>query len=143
MLNFKLFTDNDGFRAIVKDCNQCGKCCIKYSNGSLSASASQIDYWSNYRPEIYKYVNNGRIWMHPDTGKQIELCPWLRKVPGQNKYSCDIYFDRPDDCKFYPSTIDEMVLDGCEMIEAKDLANPKQGQKDLERIMQDSREGFE
>jgi len=126
----------------MKDCNQCGKCCIKYSNGGLSVSARQVDYWLNYRPEIYKYVNNGSIWMHPDTGKQIELCPWLRKVPGQNKYSCDIYFDRPDDCKFYPSTIDEMVQDDCEMIEAKDLANSKQGQKDLDRIMEDSRQDF-
>ena len=81
--------------------------------------------------------------MDPDTGKQIELCPWLRKVPQQNKYTCDIYFDRPDDCRFYPSTLDEMAADGCEMIEEKDLANPKQGQKALDIIMQDSRQEFE
>ncbi len=81
--------------------------------------------------------------MDPDTGKQIELCPWLRKVPKQNKYTCDIYFDRPDDCRFYPSTLDEMAADGCEMIEEKDLANPKQGQKALDIIMQDSRQEFE
>ena len=81
--------------------------------------------------------------MDPDTGKQIELCPWLRKEPKQNKYTCDIYFDRPDDCRFYPSTLDEMVADGCEMIEEKDLANPKQGQKALDIIMQDSWQAFE
>ncbi len=127
----------------MKECNQCGKCCIKYSNGGLTTSASQIDYWDNYRPEIVKYVNHGNIWMDPDTGKQIELCPWLRKEPKQNKYTCDIYFDRPDDCRFYPSTLDEMVADGCEMIEEKDLANPKQGQKALDIIMQDSWQAFE
>ena len=81
--------------------------------------------------------------MDPDTGKQIERCPWLRREPKQNKYICDIYFDRPDDCRFYPSTLDEMVADGCEMIEEKDLANPKQGQKALDIIMQDSRQEFE
>ena len=81
--------------------------------------------------------------MQPDTGKPIEQCPWLRKVPDQNKYTCDIYFDRPDDCKFYPSTLDEMVRDECEMIEKKDLINPKQAQKELDFIMEDSRSAFE
>ncbi len=79
----------------MKECNQCGKCCIKYSNGGLSVSVSQSDYWENYRPDIFRYVDEGDIWINPDTGEQIELCPWLRKVPDQNKYTCDIYFDRP------------------------------------------------
>ncbi|MFV1977295.1 MAG: YkgJ family cysteine cluster protein, partial [Candidatus Scalindua sp.] len=100
----------------MKECNQCGKCCVKYSNGGLSVSVGQIDYWENYRPELYRYVNQGNIWIDPETGKQIELCPWLRKAPNQNKYTCDIYYDRPDDCKYYPSTIDEMVVDECEML---------------------------
>ena len=126
----------------VKECNQCGKCCIKYSNGGLSVSVGQIDYWENYRPEIYRHVSEGNIWIDPETGKQIELCPWLRKVPNQNKYSCDIYYDRPDDCKYYPSTIDEMMIDECEMLEQKDLSNPKQARKALDRIMEDSRTPF-
>jgi len=127
----------------MKECNSCGKCCIKYGNGGLSVSNRQSDYWDNYRPEIARYVNNGNIWMQPDTGEPLERCPWLRKVPDQNKYTCDIYFDRPDDCKFYPSTLDEMVMDECEMIEKKDLTNPKQAQKELDIIMEDSRVGFE
>jgi len=81
--------------------------------------------------------------MNPETGKQIELCPWLRKVPNQNKYTCDIYYDRPDDCKFYPSTIDEMMIDECEMLEKKDLSNPKKAEKALDEIMEGSRMPFE
>ncbi|MBL1261382.1 MAG: YkgJ family cysteine cluster protein [Thiotrichaceae bacterium] len=127
----------------MKDCNQCGKCCIKYSNGGLSVSAPQLDYWENHRPEIFRYSSKGDIWIDPETGKEIELCPWLRKVPNQNKYICDIYYDRPDDCKYYPSTIDEMVVDGCEMLEKKDLSNPKQARKRLDQIMVDSRTPFE
>ena len=126
----------------MKECNQCGKCCIKYSNGGLSVSVAQIDYWENYRPEIHRYVVEGNIWIDPDTGKQIELCPWLRKVPNQNKYTCDIYYDRPDDCKYYPSTIEEMVIDECEMLEEKDQSNPKLAQKALDEIMKDSRSPF-
>ena len=64
-------------------------------------------------------------------------------MPDQNKYTCDIYYDRPDDCKFYPSTLDEMVRDECEMIEQKDRTNPKQAKKELDIIMEDSRSCFE
>ena len=126
----------------MKECNQCGKCCIKYGNGGLSVSDVQLDYWENYRPEIHRYVAEGNIWIDPDTGRQIELCPWLRKAPNQNKYTCDIYYDRPDDCKYYPSTIDEMVIDECEMLEEKDQSNPKLARKALDEIMEDSRSPF-
>ncbi len=126
----------------MKECNQCGKCCIKYSNGGLTVSVAQLDYWENYRPDIFRYVNEGNIWIDPDTGEQIELCPWLKKAPGQKKYTCDIYYDRPDDCRYYPSTIDEMVIDECEMLEEKDQSNPKQVRKALDKIMKDSRSPF-
>ena len=91
----------------MKECNQCGKCCTKYSNGGLSASTR------------------------------------LRKEPHQNKYTCDIYFDRPDDCKYYPVTVEQMIQDDCEMIEQRDLANPKHTQKTLDKLMVDSRPAFE
>ncbi len=86
---------------------------------------------------------NSKIWMDPDTGKQLEVCPWLRKVPNQEIYTCDIYYDRPDDCKYYPVTIEQMLNDECEMLEEKDLAKPKQAQKTLNKIMADSRPPYE
>ena len=127
----------------MRKCNQCGKCCINYSNGGLSASASEIEYWEIYRPDIYRYVADGNIWINPDTGEQLQRCPWLSKLPDQNKYVCDIYNDRPDDCKFYPVTIDQMVADECEMLEARDLVYPKRAQKVLNDLMADSRPPFE
>ncbi len=128
---------------VLKDCNQCGKCCTKYSNGGLSASSSEIELWEVFRPEIANFVRKGKIWMDPDTGKQLELCPWLRKLPNQEKYICDIYYDRPDDCKHYPVTIEQMINDDCEMLEAGDLAKPKQAQKTLDKLMADSRPAVE
>lgn len=127
----------------MKECNQCGKCCIKYSNGGLSASASEIEYWDVFKPHIYNYVNKGKIWFDPDSGKSLEICPWLRKEPNQNKYTCAIYFDRPDDCKYYPVTIEQMIKDECEMIEQRDLAKPNKSQKTLDKLMADSRPAFE
>jgi len=127
----------------MKECNQCGKCCTKYGNGGLSVSEDEIKFWDVFRPEIYDYVNDGKIWIDPDSGKQLERCPWLRKQPDQNIYTCDIYYDRPDDCKYYPVTIEQMISDECEMIEARDLNNPDQAQKTLDKIMIDSRPPFE
>lgn len=95
-----------------------------------------------FRPDIYNYVDNGNIWMSPDTGKQLALCPWLRKSPNQNIYTCDIYYDRPDDCKYYPVTIEQMIKDECEMLEERDLKNPKQAQQTLDKLMIDSRPPF-
>ena len=123
----------------MKNCNQCGKCYTLYANGGLSASASEIDWWETHRPEISSYVSGGKIWISPVIGKQMLRCPWLRKLPNQKKYFCRIYYDRPDDCKFYPVSIDQMIRDECEMLEPRDLANPKKAQRDLDNLMADSR----
>jgi Fe-S-cluster containining protein len=123
----------------VKDCNQCGKCCTRYGGGDLSASVSEIDWWENNRPDIFSHVGDGNIWISPVTGKQMVRCPWLRKLPNQNKYICRIYYDRPDECKHYPVNIDQMISDGCEMLEARDLARPRQAQRTLDNLMADSR----
>lgn len=135
--------DDYGQYTNVKECNQCGKCCINYSDGGLSAAASEIEFWEDARPEIVHYVRDGKIWMDPDTGEQLTRCPWLRKLPDQNKYSCDIYDARPGDCRYYPVTIKDMIKNECEMLEAQDLANPKQAQKTLDKLMADSRPPFE
>jgi Fe-S-cluster containining protein len=123
----------------MKDCNQCGKCCIHYADGGLSATPQEIDGWEDKRPDIARYVSGGQIWISPVTGEQMLRCPWLRKLPGQEKYICRIYDDRPEDCRYYPVDIDQMVRDGCEMLEDRDLANPRKAQRTLDMLMADSR----
>ena len=123
----------------MKDCNSCGKCCIKYSNGALSASKQEIELWEVFTPAIAEYVNNGEIWADPKTGKLLELCPFLRQEKPGTPYTCGIYLDRPDDCKYYPSNVQEMILDDCEMIEPSDLKDLKKAQAKLDIIMIDSR----
>jgi len=126
----------------MKSCNSCGKCCIKYSNGALSASETEIELWELFNPEIAEYVRDGEIWADPRSGKLFELCPFLRKTTDAKsvtKYSCDIYFNRPDDCKYYPSNVQEMINDECEMIEPSDLSDLNRAQKRLDVLMIDSR----
>ena len=129
----------------MKDCNQCGKCCIKYGDGGLSATLDEIELWEIFHPHIYKYVRNGSIWHSPETGEQLTYCPFLEKAPSkgasprQEKYTCSIYLDRPEDCRHYPTSISEMVRDECEMIEVIDLENPSRAQIELDILMRDSR----
>lgn len=125
----------------MKPCNQCGKCCINYSDGGLSASAEEIDLWEAMRPEIYRYVSDGLIWMDPDSGKQLKRCPWLieEQIDSRAIYSCEIYHDRPDDCRHYPVTIEQMVKDDCEMLEVKDIKDITRAQQALDQLMIDSR----
>lgn len=124
---------------IVKACNQCGKCCIKYSHGGLSASADEIEMWALFRPDIYAFVREGQIWVDPATGVLLQRCPFLQLEPAQQKYTCSIYEDRPEDCRHYPTHIEEMVKDECEMIELIDLEKPKAAQTKLDSMMADSR----
>ena len=126
----------------MKDCNQCGKCCTLYGNGGLSVTDSEIEAWETDRPDIARYVGGGKIWISPVTGKQMLRCPWLRKLPGRKKYVCRIYYDRPGDCRYYPVTIDQMLNDGCEMLEPGDLKDPKKAQMRLDELMSDSRPPF-
>jgi Fe-S-cluster containining protein len=139
----------------MKDCNSCGKCCIKYGNGGLSASDADIEGWALFNPELFEYVRDGNIWFDPKSNKQIEYCPWLKKQTPEGTgakpfYTCDIYHNRPEDCRHYPSTIEEMIGDECEMIEVRDLPVPEdsprraqqildKAQRALDKLMADSR----
>ncbi len=122
----------------MKECTQCGKCCINYSDGGLTASQDDLDFWEAHRPHIYQYVNKDELWFDPKTSKRLKLCPFLKKTE-HNLYACDIYHDRPEDCRFYPVTIEQMIKDECEMLEPRDLKNSKQAQIKLDILMEDSR----
>lgn len=128
----------------MKECNQCGKCCIKYGDGALSATTEEIDLWELFNPEIFSFVKNNEIWFDPESGLRLTTCPFLEiespKSPlAQTKYICSIYLDRPEDCRHYPSRIAEMIRDECEMIEVVDLSDYKRAQGKLDLLMQDSR----
>ena len=125
----------------MKDCNQCGQCCIKYGDGALSATAAEIDMWELFGPHIYQYVKDNEIWFYPDTGLQLTRCTFLEIEAGQGKekYTCSIYQRRPEDCRHYPRNITEMVRDECEMIEVQDSGDFKKAQSKLDDLMEDGR----
>ncbi len=128
----------------MKACNQCGKCCTKYGGGDLDVSTEEVEMWALFNPEIYQYVQGNQIWFDPDTGNKLSGCPFLAIEPkkhknAKDKFICNIYLDRPEDCRQYPSLIAEMIRDECEMIEPSDLKNQKRAQDKLNVLMIDSR----
>ena len=128
----------------MKECNQCGKCCIKYGGGDLSATVQEIEMWALFNPEIYQYVKDDEIWFDPKTQLRLSTCPFLEIAPKKEPshktmYTCSIYLDRPEDCRHYPSLVSEMIRDECEMIEPIDIKNQTRAQHKLNIIMLDSR----
>jgi Fe-S-cluster containining protein len=134
-----VFFDRVLYSRQMKNCNSCGKCCEKWGNDGLSASAEEIDWWETYRPDIARYVQDEKIWIDPATGDYFARCPWLQKSTDGKKFTCDIYDVRPEDCRHYPVDIAEMVRDDCEMLEQRDLVDLRGAQRKLDEIMIDSR----
>ena len=122
----------------MKDCNACGKCCVKYGGQGLTVSKKELGQWEDDAPELLNYTQDGKIWFDIKTKQPLQACPWLKPTEDSKVFHCEIYYDRPNDCRYYPSTLDEMIRDECEMIQPKDLRQPKQAVKDLEFIMKDS-----
>ncbi len=129
----------------MKACTQCGKCCINYSDGGLSITDDELESWELFRPDIAEYVHKGEIWMDPKTKQRITRCPWLEEGSNEGRliYRCSIYFDRPNDCRYYPVSVTEMIRDECEMVELIDITNLKKAQKNLDELMKDSRPALE
>mgnify|MGYP000046214509 CR=1 FL=1 len=58
-------------------------------------------------------------------------------------YTCDIDYERTEDCSCYPVTVKQMINDECEMLQVGDLLNPHKAQKDLDQLLEDSRPAYD
>ena len=116
-----------GYTEGMQACNQCGKCCLEYRGGSWLGSASDQDklFWQVLRPDVLEYLGQeSEFWVSPVTGKKMGRCPWLRKLPNQDKYNCRIHGLRPEVCRNFPMDIEQMIQVDCEMLEEGDLKQP-------------------
>jgi len=53
------------------------------------------------------------IWINPKTGDDVLRCPWLRKLPNQDKYICRIHDVKPEHCRKYPRSRQHAEEIGC------------------------------
>jgi Fe-S-cluster containining protein len=104
-------------------CQRCGNCCKNISETSFHLTPEEVEKWKNVivksnfgtRPAI-DFVSvfssgYGDIFISPITRDELIRCPFLRKLPKQNKYKCLIYDSpiRPQVCKDFPFTEDGKI----------------------------------
>jgi Fe-S-cluster containining protein len=76
---------------------------------------------SNGRGDILEWVDTIHvgdahyvfdIWISPKTGEDVTRCPWLRKLPKQDKYICRIHDVKPEHCREYPKSRKHAKING-------------------------------
>ena len=105
-------------------CLQCGHCCLNLEDAySGTVEEEDILLWEKHdRWDIIEWVetyedSRGRlindIWFNPRTREEVRRCPWLRKLPGKDKYICRIQDLKPKHCREYPVSKKHAQLTGC------------------------------
>jgi len=106
-------------------CKQCGKCCVAFIDTSQGcASEVDVELWEyEERDDILAWVDElpggiYDIWIHPKTGDDVSRCPWLRKLPNQDKFVCKINDVKPEVCRNFPVTRKQAEGIGCKGFDA-------------------------
>ena len=100
-------------------CIQCGHCCLNLSDAyQTSVPESDIKRWKReQRFDILEWVGPfegmDEIWISPKTGEYVIRCPWLRKLPNQEKYICRIHETKPEKCRDFPKSKRHALDNGC------------------------------
>ena len=104
------------------NCRQCG-CCCQTLIFHTDCTVQDYEYWESIdRKDIMDRVSLVRkdgkivscqIWVEPGTRNYVQGCPWLRKIPDQNRYECGIHDVRPAICRQYPGTRKHAEMTGC------------------------------
>jgi Fe-S-cluster containining protein len=97
-----------------------------YDAFSTCATDEDIAMWQNAgRKDILEWVDPIQvgthfvydIWINPVTGDDVKRCPWLRKLPNQDKYICRIHDLKPEHCRNYPRSRKHALKTGCKGFE--------------------------
>jgi Fe-S-cluster containining protein len=111
------------------ECRQCGRCCrtLDYHH---DVEAEDVKMWRSLgRTDILRWVETAvqkdedvsyRIWVVPGTRELAPRCPFLKKEPTTNHWTCTIHDTKPLICRNYPVSRKHAVMTGCRGFE-----NPK------------------
>jgi Fe-S-cluster containining protein len=103
-------------------CRQCGDCCklLAYHD---ALTAADVKLWERTgRQDILEWVGvfrmidgepTYRIWVVPGTGKLAEQCPFLKRLPAENRWICRIHDVKPRICRDYPVSRKHGIMTGC------------------------------
>jgi len=131
-------------------CIQCGNCCRNLFDAyATSVDKDEINRWRVQERwdilqwvEIYDFTGEaafGDIWISPNTGDEVNRCPWLRKLPKQENYKCRIHDTKPAHCRNYPKSKKHALTTGCKGF--GDDSTFEMVKRDLEREFRELRLG--
>jgi Fe-S-cluster containining protein len=109
------------------ECRQCGRCCRKLDYRFELTEADYQLWVDRHRTDILEWVGafrrNGRIvsyaiWIEPGTRRYAPVCPWLKQIPGTDRWECTIHDVKPQVCLEYPATRKHAQMTGCEVFKS-------------------------
>ncbi|MBW6512429.1 MAG: YkgJ family cysteine cluster protein [Desulfuromonadaceae bacterium] len=94
-------------------CLLCGHCCLNLVDAYRGCvSDADLDLWRREgRDDLLAWVEtldlgHGNLlhtaWVDPETGDDVDRCPWLQELPEQRGYLCSINAVKPQHCREYP-----------------------------------------
>lgn len=106
-------------------CRCCGHCCLTLVdafNGCVSDA--DLERWQTAgRSDLLAWVQTLDLgpdnklhmaWVDPETGEDVERCPWLLDDLQRNRYLCGIEAIKPDHCRAYPEHKKHAKATGCQ-----------------------------
>lgn len=122
------------------NCHCCGHCClmlIDAYNGCVSDD--DLQRWKlQGREDILAWIVTLDLgpgnqlhtaWVDPETGEDVERCPWLLDMLNNKGYLCGIESIKPDHCRAYPEHQKHAESTGCQGYN-KTIAAPAETKED-------------
>lgn len=113
-------------------CRNCGHCCLNLVdayNGCVSDA--DLQRWQQSgRADLATWVRTLNLapgnqlhtaWVNPETGDDVERCPWLLDKLDRSGYLCAIDTIKPDHCRAYPEHARHAAATGCLGFETETL----------------------
>lgn len=103
-------------------CRQCGHCCRSLDYYDQLTEADYSLWRALNRKDILEKVRRikredntfaYRVWQRTGTAPSEISCPWLHKIPTQNRWECRIHDARPQICRQYPGSRKHADMTGC------------------------------
>ena len=103
-------------------CRQCGDCC-KFLDYHDALTPADVKVWERIdRQDILARVGVSRvpgeetkyrIWVEPGSNNLAEQCPFLKHLPAENRWICQIHDVKPRICREYPVSRKHGLMTGC------------------------------
>ena len=115
------------------NCRCCGHCCLNLIdayNGVVSDA--DLQRWQQLgRDDLIAWVETldlgpGNMlhtaWVDPETGEDVERCPWVLDKIDESGHLCGIDNVKPDHCRAYPEHQKHAAATGCDGYDEPDIS---------------------